>query len=451
MKPFLFCFVFGLFLATAQDQDCTLNLQNFYDHARVNDYEAAYEPWKIVYEKCPSLNFATFYYGKRILDYKIDNTTGDNQKKYVNDLLGLYDNYIKYFPDKYDKADYASDKALLMNSYALASDEEMYAMLDDAFKTDRKNFKNFKGLYLYFSLMVDLHDKGTKDLQEVFDSYDEVTARLDEEAVSMAEIAVSLAEKEDAGTLTPKEEQKLNAVRKNGTELEKIIASVDGKLGNLADCDKLVPLYEKNFESKSDDATWLKRALYRLDNKDCSDGPIYVRVVEALHQLEPSASSAYGLGTLNDKKGNTAEALKFYNEAVALEADPVKKSNLLIKIASKYSKSNRAKSYDYAQKAIDANPANGNAYLLQAYLYGNSANECGSTTFEKKAVYWRAALKADRAAQVDPSIKSKALNAASRYRGLAPSRTEIFNADMAGKSIQLRCWIGGVIKVPNLD
>ncbi|UNZ00149.1 hypothetical protein MQE36_07345 [Zhouia spongiae] len=450
MRLFIFFYTLGLFLANAQNEDCSLNLQFFYDYAKGENYDEAFGPWKMVYEKCPSLNYATFYYGEKILNYKVSNSTGEDQKAFVADLLVFYDDYLKYFPEKYGKADYATDKSLLMNSYALATDETIYAFLDDAFKTDRANFKNFKGLYLYFSVIVDLHNKGVRDLQDVFDNYDEVSARLDEEALSLAQMAVSLIEKEDAGTLTSKEKQKLNAVRKNGSELEKILVSIDAKLGNLADCDKLVPLYEKNFGAKEGDATWLKRALYRLDNKECTDGEIYVKVVEALHKLEPSASSAYGLGTLNDKKGNSAEALKYYNEAVSLETDNVKKSRLLLKIASKYSKSSKSKSYSYAQQAIEANPANGSAYLLQAYLYGNSANQCGSTTFEKKAVYWLAAQRADRAAQMDPSVKSKALSAASRYRGLAPSRTEIFNSGMAGKTISLSCWIGGSVKVPNL-
>ncbi|UNZ00147.1 hypothetical protein MQE36_07335 [Zhouia spongiae] len=442
--------VVGFAGAQAQNPDCAQNLSIFAEHGKVKNYDAAYEPWKMVYDNCPSLNWATFYYGEKILLNKIEKASGEEKKGYIKDLMAMYDNSIKFFPDRYDQADIAIDKALLMKDENLGSKEEIYNILDGAFKADRENFTNPKGLYLYFSLLVDLQEEGKKDLQDVFDNYDEVTEKIDEETLKLGKIATSLAAKEDEGTLTSKEEKKLKAVRINGGSYEKVSSSIDAKLGNLADCDKLVPLYEKNFGAKEGDATWLKRALYRLDNKECTDGEIYVKVVEALHKLEPSASSAYGLGTLNDKKGNSAEALKYYNEAVSLETDNVKKSRLLLKIASKYSKSSKSKSYSYAQQAIEANPANGSAYLLQAYLYGNSANQCGSTTFEKKAVYWLAAQRADRAAQMDPSVKSKALSAASRYRGLAPSRTEIFNSGMAGKTISLSCWIGGSVKVPNL-
>ncbi|MCQ0111726.1 tetratricopeptide repeat protein [Zhouia amylolytica] len=443
--------VVGFAGAQAQNAECMPNLSIFAEHGKVKNYEAAYQPWKMVYDNCPSLNYATFYYGEKILKYKIENSSGDEKTGYINDLLALYDNSIKYFPNKYDKADVMIDKALTSKEEGLATDEEVYNMLDKAFKEDRDNFTNPKALYLYFSLLVDLQAEGKKDLQDVFDAYDDVTGKIDEETLKLGKISTSLAAKEDAGTLTSKEQKKLNAVRINGGSYEKVYSSINAKLGGLADCDKLVPLYEKNFEAKKDDAKWLKSALYRLDNKECTDGEIYVQVVEALHNLEPSASSAYGLGTLNDKKGNSSEALKYYNESVSLETDAVKKSNLLYKIASKYSKGKQyATSYKYAQKAIDANPSNGNAYLLQAVCIANSANSCGTTSFEKRAVYWKAADRASRAAQMDPSVKSRAYAAAEAYKGRAPSRTDIFNSGMAGKTISFNCWLGGSVKVPSL-
>lgn len=437
--------------AQAQNPECAQNLSIFNEHAKVKNYEAAYTPWKMVYDNCPELHYVTFVYGDNILEYKIENSQGEEKKGYINALLKMYDDAIKYFPTKFNKADIASDKAIVMNEHKLASDEEIFNVLDKAFKEDQANFTNPKALYLYFSLLVDLQTAGKKDLQDVFDTYDAVTSKIDEENQKLGEIAVKLTEKEESGTpLSSKDKNALKRAQGNGEAFEKISRSIDAKLGSLADCDKLIPLYQKSFEEKKSDATWLKRALYRLDNKECTDDEIYVKVVEALHQLEPSSSSAYGLGTLNDKRGNTSEALKYFNEAVSLETDNVKKSKMLLKIASKYSKSSKSKAYNYAQKAIDANPANGSAYLLQAYIIGNSANECGSTTFDKKAVYWKAAEKASRAAQVDPSVKSKALDAAARYRGLAPTRTEIFNSGKAGKTVSFSCWLGGSVKVPNL-
>ena len=73
-----------------------------------------------------------------------------------------------------------------------------------------------------------------------------------------------------------------------------------------------------------------------MDSKECSDDPFFVTLVEALHTLDPSADSAYYLGLLNDKSGNADEALRYYEESIALETDNYRKAKILLKIANKF-------------------------------------------------------------------------------------------------------------------
>ena len=73
-----------------------------------------------------------------------------------------------------------------------------------------------------------------------------------------------------------------------------------------------------------------------MDSKDCSDDPLFVELVEALHELNPSANSAYYLGLLNDKKGDSKLAIEYYNESIDLETDNLKKAKTLYKIALKF-------------------------------------------------------------------------------------------------------------------
>ena len=130
----------------------------------------------------------------------------------------------------------------------------------------------------------------------------------------------------------------------------------------------------------------------RLDGKECSNDPLFVTLVEQLHSLEPSADSAYYLGILNDKDGNEEEALKYYQESVALQTDNYKKANILYKIAVKFRNAGRRSSArDYAEQALSYQPSLGRAYLLIANMYADSANGCGDTQFNKRAVFWLAA------------------------------------------------------------
>ncbi len=437
-------------IGQAQNPECMTNLSIYAEHAKVKNYDAAYTPWKMVYENCPALNKANFSLGEKILAFKIDNSSGAEKDGYIKELMTMYDNSIKHFPSNYNAAGVAIDKTLVMYDNKMASDAELYEMLDKAFKADKENFKNPKALYLYFSSLVDLHTAGTKDLQEVFDVYDNVTEQIEAENKKLTENISTLLPKEEAGTLTSKEKNELRVSTTNSESYGKIASSVDSKLGALADCDNLIPLYQKNFESKKGDVQWVKRAVGRMFSKECTDDPLFKQLFEAQLALEPSASAYLYGGTLKQKAGDQKGALADFNKAVGLETDSYKKSDILYKIATTVRKTNKSEARNYAQKAIEANSSNGKAYLLIANLYAGSANDCGSTPFEKRAVYWKAAEMARQAGRVDPSLSGNSSQSAASYDAKAPTKTDIFNSGMAGKTVTFSCWVGGSVKVPNL-
>ena len=440
----------GLSMAQAQNPECMTNLSIYAEHVKVKNYDAAYEPWKMVYESCPDINKANFSYGERILKAKVENSTGAEKDAYVQDLLSLYDNSLKYFPTNYTKAGVAIDKALLMYENKMASDEELFTMLDKAFQEDQENFTNPRALYLYFSSLVDLHDAGKRDLQDVFNTYDDVTGKLEEENKKLTDIVTKLLPKDSLGTLTSKEKRTLKVATVNSESFGKVASSVDSKLGALADCDNLIPLYEKSFDEKKDDVKWVKRAVGRMFSKECTDDPMFKKLFEAQLALDPSADAYMYGGVLKQKSGDMNGALADFNKAVELETDSYKKSEILYKIATTVRNSSSSQARSYALKAIDANPANGKAYLLIATLYGNSANACGDTPFEKRAIYWKAAAMARKAATVDPALSGRASQLAASYDAKAPSKEMIFSSGKAGQTITFSCWVGGSVAVPSL-
>lgn len=441
----------GLSTAQAQNPECMTNLSIYAEHAKVKNYDAAYEPWKMVYENCPGLNKANYSYGEKILMHKIENTSGAEKDGHINMLLAVYDASKVHFPAKYTTASVTIDKVMLKRDNNMISDEETYQQLGDAFNSDKKNFKNPKALYLYFSSLVDLHEAGKKDLQEVFDVYDEVTEKLEEENKAITASLAKLLAKEDAGTaLTSKEKRYVKAYTNNSKAFGQVASSVDGKLGKLADCENLIPLYEKNFEAKKNDVKWVKRAVGRMFSKECTDDPMFKKLFEAQLALDPSADAYLYGGTLKAKSGDNSGAIADFNKAVELTTDSYKKSNILYKIATIVRKSSKSQARNYLNKAIDANSANGKAYLLLANLYASSANDCGTSAFEKRAIYWKAANTASQAGRVDPSVASTASRTAASYNAKAPDKTMIFNSGMAGKTITFSCWVGGSVKVPSL-
>ncbi|WP_047416687.1 lipopolysaccharide assembly protein LapB [Cellulophaga sp. Hel_I_12] len=431
--------------------ECPTNLSIVHENVKVKNYEAAFTPWKMLYTTCPDLNKAIYIYGERILKFKIEKSAGAEKTGFINDLMGLYDASIKYFPKDFTVAGIAIDKALLMNDEKMGSDQEIYDVLHNGFTVDKDNFGNPKALYLYFSLLVDLHKAGAKDLQEVFDTYDNVTEQISVENKKLTDNIEKLLPKEDDGTITAKEKGRLAAYTQNSGIYGSIEGSIDAKLGALADCSNLIPLYEKSFEDKKTDITWLERASSRMYNKECTDDPMFKKVLDAQLALKPTADLYVYLGGLESKAGNKSSALSYFTKAIDLETDKFKKSNLLYKVATDFSRSgSKSNARSYAQKALDANPSNGKAYLLIASLYASSANDCGSTSFEKRAMYWKAADVARQAGRVDPSLASRSARAVESYMSKVPSREMIFSENMAGKTVTFNCWVGGSVKVPSL-
>tara|TARA_R110002049_G_scaffold155557_3_gene320466 strand:- start:79 stop:1470 length:1392 start_codon:yes stop_codon:yes gene_type:complete len=431
--------------------ECRNNLSIYNEHAKVKNYDAAYAPWKMVYETCPDFHYANYVWGERILKHKIDETTGAERTAFVNTLLGLYDNWGKYFPTKHTTpVALLIDKALLESKEGLATTEQTYSDLHKAYTQYPDDFKNTSAFYLYFESLVQLHKEGKQELQTVFDLYDDLTQKIEEVNKELTDRIAKLLVKEDAGTITKAEKNQLDADTQNSEKYGIVANNMDVKLGSLADCENLIPLYEKNFDSKQNDLDWVKRAVSRMFNKECLDSEMFKKLFERQLAMEPSANAYVYSAALKLKDGDKSGALQDFTKASELETDAYKKSKILYKIAASYSKINKATSYKYAQQSLNLDPANGNAYLLMASAVGSSANECGATKFEKLAINWKAAELARKAGRVDPSLSYKAAATAKAYNDRAPSRTDIFSNNMQGKTVKFNCWVGGSVKVPNL-
>lgn len=436
-------------LVFGQSAECGTDLSLANEAAKVKNFDAAYEPFKRVWDNCPDYHKATYIRGEQILEHKIETKTGADKTNAINELLKLYDDRLKYFPGNEGKV--LVDKALLMMENNIGTKKEVYDILDKAFKTDRENFTNPRGLYAYFSLLVDLHDAGQADIRDVFTLYDDVKAKIEEESNKLTQSLNELLPKQEAGTLTPKEERLVKVADVNLGAFAQVSESVDGKLGILADCDNLIPLYSKDFEERKTDANWLNRAASRMASKDCTEDPLFFKLVEAYHTIEPSANSAYYLGRLAESGKDYSKATEYYEQSISLLTDNFTKADRFYKLAvMQDNRGQLSSARNYANKALEQNPSYGRAYLLLAKMYASSANNCGESVFDKRAVYWKAADMARRAAQVDATIRSSAQKFIDNYMAKAPSKADIFQSGKAGQTISFPCWIGGSVQVPNL-
>ena len=444
-------------LVSQDSQECLQNLSIFAEYAKVKNYDEAYAPWMSVRNECPSLNVAIFSYGERIIKDRIKKASPETVGVETADLIKLYDEWLENFPTKRNvsvRGEIISSKAQAMLDYKIADKMEVYKTFDLAYQTDANSFTNPKELYNYFKTLYDLYKEGNHgvEMEQLFNKYEEVSEKFEIESVNLAKKLDVILKKQEEGTpLSSRDVRSKRVYGINGNAIGTFLSNLDAIISQEATCVNLVPLYKRNFEEYKSDAVWLKRAASRMDSKECSDDPFFVTLVEALHALDPSADSAYYLGILKDKAGDSNEALKYYEESISLQSDPYKKAKILYKIAIKFKNAGRKSSArNYARKTLSFQPSLGRAYLMISNLYAGSANDCGETQFNKRAVYWLAAKMAYKAGEVDASIKKLALKTARSYEGRAPSKTEIFTEGNQGATIEFDCWIKSSVKVPEL-
>lgn len=430
-------------------------LSIFSEYVKSKNYDAAYAPWMELRTTNPKLNKAIYIFGERILKDKISNSEGDQKITYILDLLKLWEERSVNFSKITPKGAYLAKASQLKydNRNLLGeSNEILYANFDSAYNSDVKTFTNPKSLYTYFSLMVGLYDSSSKSAQELFSKYDDISEKIDFEVKNYTNKRNAFLDQDgEVIELSRKDNSRLKSYNSYLKAYNQIAGSIDTKLGTRANCENLVPLYARDFEEFKSDGIWLQRAMNRMYAKGCNDDPLFVTIVEQKNALEPNADTAFYLGILKDKAGNSKEALAFYNQAVDLETSSFEKSKILYKIATSFKKKGRfSQARSYYMKALKANPSMGKCHLSIAAMYAKSANKCGTDNFSKRAVYWLAAKEAAKAGRIDPTMKKNASKSIANYEAKAPQKSEIFSSGRTGQVIKVGCWIGRSVTVPSL-
>ena len=439
----LFLFV-GITNINAQDE-CTLKYNFFSGDVQSKKYEEAKKHLLVLLDKCPKLSVSIYQLGDKVAKglYK----KAANKTEAIALIKKVYTQRLEYFPTK-KAAKATSDYASFLAKEKLASDDEIFALLEKAYKLDATKM-GVKNIYAYFQGVTD-RNKDTNP-QVVFDTYDDVLETVGEKLAGYAKKLKPLLEKKEAGQdLDKSEAKKLRIYTVNSKALGSVEGQFDRIISEIATCDRLVPLYTRDFDKFKSDAKWLKRAVTRMYNKDCTDDPLYEKLVGAYVAADPSPKASVFYAGILYKNGKESEAMEFYKKAVDQEPDALEKAKNLYKIAQLFAKKGqKSKARNFANQAIQNNPNFGKAYLLIANLYAKSANSCGTNVFEKRMVYVAALNKARRAGSVDPSISSKARKYVRSYSANIPSKKMIFNqAIEPGSSHRIGCWIGETVKVP---
>jgi hypothetical protein len=411
-----------LTICHAQKYDCATKAKEYQELLKAKDFGASYDVWSEVSKKCPKESDALYTDGLTILQYKIDNAANqENKEKLVREVLNLYDQFYKNFPNAIPA--YEVNKAMALHNNQIDSKSEILLLMESGFAKASKEVKDANAIYTFFSMCYEKYKAGDAkyNADTTLDRYTLVNSLLTE-----------LQNTEAENTNDYKTAQRgINALAKD-----------------LVSCDNLEAYFDKNYNANKDNTTWLTTALANMSAK-CSAKPIFNTMAEKLHALKVTSKSAYFMALASLKQRKFEESVQFYNQAADLETNPLEKAKIYFTLGTGLLANDMPKSRETLNKALQFDPKMGRAHLFIAQLYSYSAEECGKTDFEKKAVFTLAAQTAKKAALADPKLKAAADKMAEDFAPQALTAADISQEKMNGKALTIGCWINETITFPS--
>jgi len=372
-------------------------------------------PWRWVFNNCPKASKNTYIEGVSIMDYLISTAKNPDEKsKYIDTLMLLYDQRIKYFNQE---GFVLGRKGMDMLKYRPDALESAYPVLKRSFDLELGNSDPAVLVYL-FETTIKLANADKVEDAAIIDSYESVMPVIENNITTLAE----------------KPEK-----QKEWTNIKEIFETA---FQPYATCEVLVPLFEKKLAATPEDVELLKKIISTLDKKRCTDAPLYFDAIIRLNTLEPSATSSFFIAKGYLKMNEFEKAYPYLEKATEIE-DPEKLSDVYLLMATYHrEKNNLIKSREYAQKAIQNKASNGPAYILIGDLYASTASECGDNDLTKRVAFWAAVDMYSRAKQNDPSMAEDADKRIAIYARQFPTKETIFFYDLKnGDSYNVGCWI----------
>lgn len=436
--------------AAAQSPECKENFEDFKAKTISKSYDGALVQLTSLRENCASYNDTIYIYGERVLKYHAEaSRTPELKQKFIDDLLVLYSEYEKKFPGSGSEV----KRAMLLKDYELAKDDEVYKILNNSFKANRKSFMDHQAIQTYFMLYLNQYQsgKGGVTQDDFIDKYAQLTAHISDVKSKVSEKNNALLKKQENQPLNEDETQ---YIAEAGIELDGLDA-VDDNISLLAakhlSCEKLDSYYTDGYEDYKANANRLGGMVKVMYNNKCFNSPVLSRGAEQLYKIQPNADNAYMAGSVALRKRNLDQALDYFNKAISLEANTEKKADMYIDIAGLVRNSDKATAKDYLLKATALDEKNGKPYILLAQMYLSAGSECNLTDFEGKVLNWLAIQTVKKAAVAEPKYQPTVDAMVEQFTENVPTKQDAKDAGIKRKAaITYGCWINETITVPNL-
>jgi len=407
--------------------NCLKNISIYTEYVKTNNFKDAYTSWKAVFDEAPWAQIATYTNGAKILRGLIAaEKDGTKQKEYFDLLMKVHDQRIQYLDKlntlsktKTTKGDIMGAKAHDYFSMGGKDNNEAYKMFAEAVAAEKQN--------LPYYVLMEFVDASARKVK-ADEAHKEQFVQDYIAAAGYATEALNAATKESA--------KKNYQVAKDNIDAHFINSGV-------ATCDNLQSIYAPKIEANKTNLDYLKQVMKVMKMLGCTEAEAYFAASELAHAIEPTAETAIGCGYMYYKKGDFDKCISYFNNAIELEQDPIKKADYNYSAAAVcFSNKQLSKAKQYAQSAIKLNGEWGKPYMLIAQMYASSPNWSDEAALNK-CVFFAVIDKLQKAKSVDPSCAEEADKLIRTYAGYTPKDEDLFFIGLKkGSAVTIGGWIG---------
>ncbi len=407
---------------------CVSNISLYTECLKYRKFDDAYVPWKSVFTEAPLVRPELYAEGVEILHALISGTEDANLKmRYFYELMDVYDRQIKYLDALNSLSNDSVTRGIVLgkkaHDYVLFSGAEIdtdkaYDMLCEAIVTE-KDSSDF--IVLQDWVYVSLHKLKSDRKHEGQFIRDYLTAS---------------GYLGNAYRTADDDKKELLKILKNNIESHFINSG-------LASGKNLQKVYGPKIEENKNNPEYLKQAVCEMEKLKCTGEDAYCAALETLHEIEPSVSNALKCAFLNSRKNDIYKVLHYFDAAVGMEEDTLKKAEYCYKASVVlYERNQLDKARQYAREALSYNGKCGKAYLLIARMYASCPNWSNEDTLNK-CTYYAAIDKLQCAENVDPDISGEVRKLIAAYTEQTPKEKDLaFLGLKKGETISIGGWIG---------
>ena len=386
--------------------ECVKYLSYYSELVKQNNLKDAAPSWRMAFSICPpTANQNMIINGQKIIRYEIAQNVKNPErvKQLVDTLILLHDTRAKYYPKYAVKS--LDNKAIDIVNFCGADYKKV-------FETNGPILDQIKGnaspvvFVKQMQAAVDMYKHQQLSAEDVMESYNKYADMLDE--------------KIDSGN-SPE-------YRSAKQDVESVFIE-----SGVASCDNLVSLYGPRYAANPADENLLKSMVKMLTKSECMNTELFLKSVESLNEIDPSASSTYALYKLYSSRDENTKAAEALEKAISLldASETETASNYNMELATYYFKKcgRNAAAVAKAKAVAESNEAlKGKAYLLIGTIWGSS--KCGGDEVASRAPFWVAIDYMQKAKAADPSLEDEANGLISQYRRYFPNAADAFMYDV---------------------